>query len=447
MAENKLPTKVLVMYGIGCLGWSIGLNIVSALLNYLYLPPSNSGLHGLIPDKVWLGFVSIISIILFTGRGLDAVIDPLISNFTDKSQSRIGRRIPFMRVAFIPLSICCALIFLPIHSRVSQANIYWLAGTQFLFYFFYGLYTIPYNALLADMGHDDKMKINLSTAQSVGFMVGATLSAGSTMIVKLILDAGITHDRFAAYQYTIVGLNVIAMACLAVPAFGIDEKKYSQGHVSTGGVFSSLMVTLKNSNFRIFALADASYFMSIAIISTGLLFYIKSMLKLDESIGSLFMLGMVAITIIFYALVNWLGTKISKKRMMIASFAVAAVVFSEIAFLGKIHISPYIQATILVVSFGIPNAFLQILPTAVMADITHDSHSSTQDAESTAGMYFGMRAFFQKIGQTGGITLFAMLTVFGKDPGHDLGLRLSGVAGACLCAFSSLIYIRYKEKK
>jgi GPH family glycoside/pentoside/hexuronide:cation symporter len=445
MPEKKLPLKIMVIYGIGCLGWSIGLNLVSALLNYLYLPPSNSGLHPLIPDKVWLGFISIISIILFTGRGFDAIIDPLVSNFSDKSQSKLGRRIPFMRVAFIPLAVCCALIFLPIHSHTSQANIYWLAGTQFLFYFFFGLYTIPYNALLADMGHDAKAKIDLSTASSVGFMVGAMVAAGSTFVVKLILDAGFTHDRFEAYQYTIVALNVLAMVCLAVPAFAIDEKKYTESHKATGGVFKSLVTALKNPNFRIFALADASYFMAIAIISTGLLFYIKSMLKLDESIGSAFMLGMVLITILFYALVNWMGKKFSKKKMMIASFSVAAVVFSEIFFLGKIPISPYIQATILVVSFGIPNAFLQILPTTVIADISAHSHSA--NGENTAGMYFGMRAFFQKIGQTGGITLFAMLTVFGKDPGHDLGLRLSGIAGACLCAFSALIYIKYKEEK
>ncbi|CAK9253497.1 unnamed protein product [Sphagnum jensenii] len=41
-------------------------------------------------------------------------------------------------------------------------------------------------------------------------------------------------------------------------------------------------------------------------------------------------------------------------------------------------------------------------------------------------MYFGMRALFQKLGQTLGIMAFAMLTLYGKDPGHDYGLRLSG---------------------
>lgn len=444
MQQTKLPLKILVIYGIGCFGWSIGLNIISVLLNYIYLPPSNSGMHNLIPDVAWFGFINIISVILFTGRGFDAIMDPLIANFSDKNKSKLGRRIPLMRIAFIPLSVFCVLVFLPLHRHDSQANIYWLAGMQLVFYFFFGLYTIPYNALLADLGHSDRAKIDLSTAQSVGFMTGALVSSASTVVVRLILYTGVTTDRLSAYQYAIIGLNVIAVICLAIPAFGIDEKKYAAKVKATGTVFQSLKVALRNPNFRIFALADASYFMAIAIISTGLLYYIKSMLKLDESLGTAFMFAMVIITILFYGPVNRLGTRFSKKTMMTISFAAAALVFAEVFFLGHVPIHPIIQASVLVISFGIPNAFLQILPSTVIADIAHDERD--RSGINQEGMFFGMRAFFQKIGQTGGITVFAMLTVVGKDPGHDLGLRLSGVVGAGLCAFAAVIYLRYQEK-
>ncbi|MCW3126597.1 MAG: putative major facilitator superfamily transporter [Bacteroidetes bacterium] len=444
MQQTKLPLKILVIYGIGCFGWSIGLNIISVLLNYIYTPPTNSGMQDLIPNVIWFGYINIISIILFTGRGFDAIMDPLIANFSDKLKSKLGRRIPLMRVAFLPLSVFCVLVFLPLHRHDSHANIYWLAGMQLVFYFFFGLYTIPYNALLADIGHDARSKIDLSTAQSVGFMAGALVSSASTVVVRIILYTGVTVDRLSAYQYAIIGLNVIAMICLAIPAFGIDEKKYAAKVKSTGSVFHSLMTALRNPNFRIFALADASYFMAIAIISTGLLYYIRSMLRLDESLGTAFMLGMVVITLLFYGVVNRMGTRYSKKTMMIISFAAAALVFGEVFFLGHLPIHPIIQASVLVITFGIPNAFLQILPSTVIADIAHDERDRTGRNEE--GMFFGMRALFQKIGQTAGLTVFAMLTIFGKDPGHDWGLRLSGLVGAGLCAFSSIIYMRYSEK-
>ena len=58
--------------------------------------------------------------------------------------------------------------------------------------------------------------------------------------------------------------------------------------------------------------------------------------------------------------------------MIIISFhRICLHVFSEMAFfLGKVPLSPILQAVILVVSYGIPNAFLQVLPTTIIAAIS-----------------------------------------------------------------------------
>ena len=102
-----------------------------------------------------------------------------------------------------------------------------------------------------------------------------------------------------------------------------------------------------------------------------------------------------------------------------------------------------LQAIMLMITFGIPDVFLSILPTAVLAEIAvADTKATGQNKE---GMYFGLRALTQKFGPTLGIMLFAMLTLYGKDPGNDLGLRLSGVVGAVLCLFAGIVYTRYKE--
>jgi GPH family glycoside/pentoside/hexuronide:cation symporter len=349
-----------------------------------------------------------------------------------------------MRWAFIPLSLFSALIFFP-HPSLSSWNIFWLAAMQLLFYFFFGLYTIPYNALLADIGHDNQARLHLSTAQSVGFMIGALFGAASPLFVKLLMGAGVTHNQLVAYQYAIVALNIVGMVSLAVPAFLIDEKKYADPDAaSKKSLFESLKTTLSSHNFRIFALADACYFMSIAIISAGLMYYVTAMLKLDEALGTAFMLVMVLITLLCYVLVNRISHLVSKKKMMVVAFSAAAVVFSEIFFLGRLPFPPLMQASLLVITFGIPNAFLQILPNTVIADIAHAE--GKKNKENSEAMFFGMRAFFQKIGQTMGVTIFGMLTLFGKDPGHDWGLRLSGVAGATLCALAAIAYSRYEEE-
>ena len=65
--------------------------------------------------------------------------------------------------------------------------------------------------------------------------------------------------------------------------------------------------------------------------------------------------------------------------------------------------------------------------------------------QSLEGMYFAARAFIDKLGVTLGILVFASLTNFGKDPGDDLGIRLSGVAGGITTVIAAVLFLRYDE--
>ena len=62
-------------------------------------------------------------------------------------------------------------------------------------------------------------------------------------------------------------------------------------------------------------------------------------------------------------------------------------------------------------------------------------------------MYFAARTLMQKFGQTFGVLIFAGLTSLGRDPGDDLGIRLSGLVGFILCFGAGIIFLRYKENK
>ncbi|MDW8334899.1 MAG: MFS transporter, partial [Bacteroidia bacterium] len=94
---------------------------------------------------------------------------------------------------------------------------------------------------------------------------------------------------------------------------------------------------------------------------------------------------------------------------------------------------------------GVPAAFLGILPNTVVADISElDSLESGKNKE---GMYFAARTTLMKLGQTLGIVVFAALLTLGKDPGRDLGIRLSGPAGVSLCLAAMIIFSAYDEKE
>jgi GPH family glycoside/pentoside/hexuronide:cation symporter len=154
---------------------------------------------------------------------------------------------------------------------------------------------------------------------------------------------------------------------------------------------------------------------------------------------------MVLVSFIFYPVVNYLSPRIGKKNIVLISLLILSSVFLGVYFLGKFSIAPGIQIFSLIVIVAIPVASLNILPNAILADIIEQDSKET--GHNKEAIYFAVRYFFVKIAQTFGIALFAMLLIYGKDVGNDLGIRLNGILGFSLCLLAALVFTRFKETK
>jgi len=154
---------------------------------------------------------------------------------------------------------------------------------------------------------------------------------------------------------------------------------------------------------------------------------------------------MVGVSLLFYPLVNYLAQRVGKKPVVIFSFLLLALVFLCIYYLGKFPIDASVQMYLLVGIAAFPLASLGILPPAILAEIAE--LDAEQTGESKEGLFFAVKYFSVKLGQTFGIALFATLTLYGKDPGNDLGLRLNGLSGFILCIVAALVFSRFREKR
>ncbi|HCK22628.1 MAG TPA: hypothetical protein DHW15_10850 [Bacteroidetes bacterium] len=97
VAKENIPVRGQLAYASGMLGWSVLTSAVAVMLVYFYQPPSASGLVNLIPKIGVLGVINAMSLIMISARLWDAIIDPVIAWFSDKSTHRLGRRIAFLR--------------------------------------------------------------------------------------------------------------------------------------------------------------------------------------------------------------------------------------------------------------------------------------------------------------------------------------------------------------
>jgi Na+/melibiose symporter-like transporter len=134
-----------------------------------------------------------------------------------------------------------------------------------------------------------------------------------------------------------------------------------------------------------------------------------------------------------------------KPLVLVCLSGLLSLIFVTIYFLGKLPFAPSNQMYILVICASFPLAALGILPNAILADIAQKDTIET--GENHEGMFFAVKYLFVKLGQTLGIAIFAMLTIYGKDPGNDYGLRLNGVVGFVLCVLALLFFTRFKERK
>lgn len=445
MPVKELPLRKQIAYAAGMMGWSVMTNIIIVMLPYFYLPPNNSGLTPLVPQLLVFGAFNILSLIAASGRLFDAFYDPFIASVSDASENPKGRRIPIMRYAIIPAVIFCGLIFHPLRHAESTVNAWWLTFMLIGFFMSVTTYIIPYNALLAEMAHTTEQKVKLSTFQQVGFVMGMILSALTNNFADLIQQGFHLLSRMEALQDAIYGLSICSGFVMVLPVLFIREKDYSEGKPTHIALLPAIKNTFRNSNFKYYLISDFSYYTALSIISSGLLYFVTVLLKLPESNGGMFMGIMVVLSLLFYPFINFGARRFGRKPLVLAAFAILSLIFVTIYFLGRLPFTPVTQMFILVVCASFPLAALGILPNAILADIAQNDTLET--GENHEGMFFAVKYLFVKLGQTVGIAVFAMLTIYGKDPGNDFGLRLNGVVGFVLCIFAFLFFSRFKEDK
>lgn len=441
---SKLRRRAQIGYASGMLGWSILTNNISVMLIYFYVPPSHSGMEVLIPQVAIFGIFTWLSLIAASGRLLDAVTDPLIAYWSDRFKHPMGRRIPFMVISVLPAAIFCTLIFFPYPRAESSDNIWWLALTQVGFYLFMTAYIVPYNALLPELAPTSKGKIRVSTLLSLFFVIGIIIASQTPVLAKYVIGNFFNLGRHESLQWAIAMQVVLGTIFLLIPILTISERQLLHSKPTTIPFGLSIRQVLSNRNFLILILADFSYFVSLTIVSSSLLYVLTVLLGLSERLGGVVMGLLVIVSLLFYPTVGSLVRKVGKRYLMAISLIMQGLLLFSVYFFGRLPISPKTQIYGFAVLAAIPAAYLGILPYAIISELAEKDAMRT--GQQKEGMYFAVRNFSTKLGQTLGIMIFAILTLFGKDPGNDLGIRLSAVFGAILCVVAGLVFLRFREE-
>lgn len=433
------------MFAIGQLGWSLLSGIISNWLVYFYQPDElaiSAGQTVFIPQGlVILGIFTVIGAITAFGRIFDAVTDPLIASASDRCHSKEGRRIPFMKWAAIPLALSVILVFWSPINATSWVNAGFLFVMVLCFYFSLTAYCTPYNALIPEMGHNQKLRMSISTTISFTFILGTAIAYVAPMIWGLMEPS---MGRVTAIRITFTGMALLALICLLVPVFTIKEKEYTRTVPSQEGTLASLAATFKNKEFLIFVGSDILYWIAITMFQTGLPFFVTVLLRLPETMTTLFFVGMTALSLVFYLPINKLASLWGKKKILLIAFVIFAACYLYTGFLGWIPGVPaVVQGLILTVAAALPMAAFGIIPTAVVADIAESDAALTHT--NREGMFYAARTFAFKMGQSVSMLIFTAVSTIGLASGE--GYRIASWLACGFCMAGGLLFALYNEAK
>ena len=450
MQTKKTATnKFLWIFAVGQLGWSLLSGIIANWLVFFYQPSSeelDKGQLLFIPKGTLIGLTAI-GIITAFGRIFDAVTDPYIAGKSDSLKHKLGRRIPFMRFAAIPFGVVTVLMFVSPFGEKSMGNAVFLFIFAMMFYFCMTCYCTPYNALIPELGSTQNTRINLSTFISVTYFFGTAIAYLVPNIAGIFMNS---LGYAASFRVTIAILAAVAVICMLVPAFLIDENLYADTTPSKSTAFKSLLATFRNKDFRVFVCSDILYWIGLTLFQTGLSFYITVLLGLGSGMTFPLFAIMTVVSLAFYPLVNIFSKKMGKKKLIAFAFLFFSFAFLVTAAAGLIGIPAMVYGVIIAVLAAVPMAILGILPQAVVADISEADKLDT--GESRQGMFYAARTFAFKLGQSLAMLMFTSIALINSDAekgssGYGLGYRLTALLAAVLCLLGGLVFLRYNEEK
>ncbi len=373
---EKLPFWTKIIYGTGDLGFSMNNSIITA-----FFPIFMMDVIGLSPGLV--------AIILFVGRSWDYVNDPVIGHLSDRTRTRWGRRRPFLLFGAIPFGLSFILLWLSPNFSQTGLVIYYSLG----YIVYEALATtvyMPYFALTPELTEDYDERTKLISFRMLFNILGS--------LTAYVFPMMVIQSMVPENTQRVLLMGVIAGAIAATPLilvfFGTREKKEHMME-KRPKFFQSLKAAFKNRPFVFGAGIYLLTWMTIVVVETNLLLYIKYIID-REGQSTLLMASIFVTAIIALPLWNWASKHWNKRLAYIIGIAFWAVVM--IVLILVTPQTPLWVILILCIMAGIGVSAAQVLPWAIIPDAIEWDEWKT--FERHEGMFYSLITLMGKIGNS-----------------------------------------------
>jgi glycoside/pentoside/hexuronide:cation symporter, GPH family len=406
--QEKLSFWNMVVYGIGDFGFSMNNSIISAYFTIYMMD-----VIGLSP--------ALVAIILFVGRSWDYINDPIIGHLSDRTRTRWGRRRPFLLFGAIPFGLSFILLWLSPDFSETGLVIYYSLG----YIVYEALATtvyMPYFSLTPELTDDYDERTQLTSFRMFFNILG---SLTAYIFPMLVIGSMVPENT-----KRVLLMGVIAGAIAATPLLlvflGTREKKEYMID-KRPKLFQSLKAALKNRPFVFAAGIYLLTWMTIVVLETNLLIYIKYIIQ-REGQSTLIMASIFVTAILALPIWNWAAKHWNKRLAYIIGVAFWAVVMMVLILVTPE--TPFWVIIFLCIMAGIGVSAAQVLPWSIIPDAIEWDEWKT--FERHEGMFYSLITLLGKVANSIAVPLSLMvLELTGYQSGGGvqpdsalLGIRL-----------------------
>ena len=418
----RLPWGVAIAYAAGNFAVGALPGTIGGLLLYFWVQTDDS-------KSVAFLLLGAFSAVQLLGRFQDAVADPIVGYFSDKWNSRFGRRLPWIAVGTpVLLGSFVALWYPPSLDPNGWTNWIYLAVTLGTFWWGFTMVVAPYLSLLPEICPDLAQRIRVSQLMGyfevlgtlVGMLVAGIIidNANAALFQTMPEAERPAFGAFNAHGYHVMSW-VIAGACAAflLPCLlFVRETDAGETKAVPFKFFEAAKVCLKNRPFVVYVLSTSAFRLGFGMVVASIVFVTKTVLHQSEGVSGVLSGITVIVSLIFFVPVDLLARRLGKKRVYLwglLAFALGLPLLATIPhapFFGELFgtgIAGAIGAegadadlvrvahaffVFLLISPAL--ATMYVLPRPIIADVMDLDYENT--GYRREAMYNGMEAVFTK---------------------------------------------------
>ena len=402
---GSMRTKLF--YGFGSIAFGIKDNGFQTILLLFY----NQVMH--LPPASVAG-------ILFAALCMDALLDPIIGQFSDNLHTRWGRRHPLLYLSALPVAISYLLLWNPPHWSQSALLIY-LFIVAVVVRTFISFYEIPSSALNPELTDDYDQRTALSA-----YRVFFAWTGGMTMYL-LALAVFLTPDKThkvgqlneTGYAHYGLLAAVLMFAAILISAAGTHKfipilRKPPARAPSVIEYAKQMWETAYNRAFLILMLAQVAFGAATGLVFAMAIYIGTYFWELRNTQIFVLGLGTVVAFVLAFVIALPVAKRWGKRVGAVVLFAIGLCISIfpiTLRLLGLFWTngSPFLVPTLFVFAAisGAMTIGSSILMTAMLADVVEDSELKTK--RRSEGLFFAGNSFMAKAVSGLGILLSGLL--------------------------------------